>query len=63
MYLAMFGILLAWGIWLENFASLILMFGFIPYMNRFQIYPEETAMRQLFGSNYLDYCQKVKRWL
>jgi len=36
---------------------------FIPYMNRFQILPEERHLKQKFGEAYTDYCLNVRRWL
>ncbi len=32
-------------------------------MNQFQIKPEERALEQLFGAEYVDYKQKVRRWI
>jgi len=37
--------------------------GFVLYMNRFQIYPEERALGQLFGADFAAYRQRVRRWL
>ncbi|MDC0008226.1 isoprenylcysteine carboxylmethyltransferase family protein [bacterium] len=62
MYLALLLILLAWGIWLGNAFSVLLAAGFVSYMNRFQIIPEEEALSQLFGKEYRDYCKMVRRW-
>jgi protein-S-isoprenylcysteine O-methyltransferase Ste14 len=36
---------------------------FIWYMNSFQIKPEEEMMTQLFGDEYKEYQQKVRRWM
>jgi len=32
-------------------------------MTTLQIKPEEKVLRELFGSDYLDYCKKVRRWI
>ena len=32
-------------------------------MKGFQIKPEERALEQLFGAEYVDYKQKVRRWI
>ena len=32
-------------------------------LNKWVIEPEETYLEQLFGQDYLDYKQKVRRWL
>lgn len=62
MYLAMLLILLAFGLKLENAFNTLLAAGFVAYMNRFQILPEERALLQLFGKEYQQYCAKVRRW-
>lgn len=62
MYLAMLLLLLAWGIWLGNAFNTLLAAGFVGYMNRFQIMPEEDALNQLFGKEYREYCKRVRRW-
>ncbi len=36
---------------------------FIPYMNRFQILPEERHLAAAFGEQYTQYCKSVRRWL
>lgn len=37
--------------------------AFILYITRWQIVPEERALLALFGSDYTDYCARVRRWL
>lgn len=63
MYLALLILLLGIGYWQQNLICLFLPFGFVFYMNRFQIRPEERALESLFGAEYLDYKQKVRRWI
>jgi len=63
MYLGMLLLLLAWGIYLANALSIALCVGFILYMNRFQIEPEERALTIIFGDAYRAYLDKVRRWL
>lgn len=36
---------------------------FAAYIHRFQIKPEERALEAKFGSAYIDYKQRVRRWL
>jgi len=36
---------------------------FVAYMNHFQIRPEERILTAHFGTAYVQYCQKVRRWL
>ena len=63
MYLGMLLVLVAWGAWLVNLASLALAAAFVAYLNRFQIGPEERAMARNFGAAYEDYLHQVRRWL
>lgn len=62
MYLALLLLLLAWGIWLGNAFNTLLAAGFVAYMNRYQIIPEEEALNTIFGKQYQQYCLKVRRW-
>lgn len=62
MYLALLLILLAWGIWLGNAFNTLMAAGFVAYMNRFQIVPEEQALLDIFGKAYRQYCINVRRW-
>ncbi|MUH36405.1 isoprenylcysteine carboxylmethyltransferase family protein [Zobellia amurskyensis] len=62
MYLALLLLLLAWGIWLGNAFNTLLAAGFVAYMNRFQIIPEETVLLERFGKGYKQYCLNVRRW-
>ena len=46
--------------------NLWLLFGtifFVTYTTWFQILPEERVMREKFGLQYHEYCQKVRRWV
>ncbi|RJX72952.1 isoprenylcysteine carboxylmethyltransferase family protein [Vibrio sinensis] len=63
MYLALFLLLFGYAYWHQNLLGLVISFGFIVYMNRFQIQPEEQALERLFGEEYLDYKQRVRRWI
>jgi protein-S-isoprenylcysteine O-methyltransferase Ste14 len=63
MYLALLWVLLAIGFALSNLYALALALCFVPYMNRFQIEPEERAMEALFGADYRRYRARVRRWL
>ncbi len=62
MYLALLLLLLAWGIWLGNAFNTLLAAAFVGYINKFQIKPEEEALRTLFGKEYQRYCGNVRRW-
>ena len=63
MYLGLFILLFCFGYFFQNIFSVLLSFAFVIYMNQFQIKPEERALEQLFGAEYVDYKQKVRRWI
>lgn len=56
-------ILVGWGLWLANFASLAAIALLVAYLNRFQIGPEERALRAAFGAEYDAYRARVRRWI
>lgn len=63
MYLGMLLLLAGWGVKLGNplnFSCLVL---FVWYMTNFQIKPEEDALKENFGTSYLQFCEKVRRWI
>ncbi|WP_282055156.1 methyltransferase family protein [Maribacter luteus] len=62
MYLALLMVLLAWGLWLGNAFNTLLAAGFVGYMNKFQIIPEEKALLAVFGKDFRHYCTQVRRW-
>lgn len=62
MYLALLLVLLAWGLYLGNAFNVITAALFVMYMNKFQIIPEEEALKELFGNEYAQYCTLVRRW-
>ena len=62
MYLAMLLLLLGFGLHLGNAFNVLLAAGFVAYMNRFQIIPEERALQAIFGKEYQQYCATVRRW-
>ena len=63
MYLALLLVLIGWGFYLANLFSLLMAAGFIFYMNRFQIQPEERALERNFGEPFNNYKKQVRRWL
>jgi protein-S-isoprenylcysteine O-methyltransferase Ste14 len=63
MYLGLLLALLGWGLYLANVYALMLACTFVPYMDRFQIRPEERALQHTFGQQFCDYCGQVRRWL
>ena len=63
MYLGFLCLLVGWGIFLSNALALLVPVGFVLYMNRFQIEPEEQALTRLFGQAFLTYRIRVRRWI
>lgn len=63
MYLGFATALIAWSIFLAWPPALLGVFGFVLYINRFQIEPEERALAKLFGREFTHYCSQVRRWL
>ncbi|PSB27168.1 methyltransferase family protein [Stenomitos frigidus] len=63
MYVGLALLLVAWAVYLSSLWSLVGVFGFILYVNRFQITPEERTLTTLFGDQFLSYQAKVRRWL
>lgn len=63
MYLGMLLNLIGLSVWLNNWLSIGVCMGFVWYITQFQIKPEERFLKQKFGEQYTDYCQKVRRWL
>ncbi|MBD0849081.1 methyltransferase family protein [Maribacter arenosus] len=62
MYLALLMVLLAWGLWLGNAFNTLLAAGFVAYLNKFQIIPEEKILSDIYGKAYRHYCTQVRRW-
>ena len=62
MYLGMLLFLLAFGLKLGNAFNILIAAGFVSYMNRFQIKPEEEVLREMFGKEYNIYCKLTRRW-
>jgi protein-S-isoprenylcysteine O-methyltransferase Ste14 len=63
MYLALLLALIGWSAYLANLFALALTAGFVLYMNRFQIQPEERALEAQFGDQFIEYSRKVRRWV
>jgi protein-S-isoprenylcysteine O-methyltransferase Ste14 len=63
MYLGLLLILLGWATYLSNAMAFLLLPGFIWYINRFQIEPEEKALASRFGELFESYASRVPRWL
>ena len=55
--------LIAWSVLLANLYALPLVIGFIVYIDHYQIKPEEKILEGIFGDEFLDYKNRVRRWL
>lgn len=63
MYLGLLLTLLGVAAWLAHPLALLCVAVFVAWMTRFQIRPEERALKRLFGAPYEDYLRQVRRWL
>ena len=63
MYLGLLLMLAGWCVYLANWVAALLLPAFVIYMNRFQIQPEERALSERFGSQFVAYSSSVRRWL
>lgn len=63
MYVGFALFLVAWAAWLSSPAALAGVIGFVLYINRFQVAPEERALAALFGDDFERYKARVRRWL
>jgi protein-S-isoprenylcysteine O-methyltransferase Ste14 len=63
MYCGMASFLLAWAIFLDSPMAFLGLPVFIFYISYFQIIPEEKILVKLFGEPFIQYRQRVRRWL
>lgn len=63
MYVGLLLVLIAWVAYLSSAWALLGPLGFVLYISRFQIAPEERVLSTLFGAEYTAYQSKVRRWL
>jgi len=63
MYLGMLLVLLGWADLLDTILAFSGAVAFFIYISFFQIKPEEDIMKKKFGQNFIQYCEKVRRWL
>lgn len=63
MYLGFVFALTGFAWWLGSLSACVGILVLVAWLNRFQITPEERALQQIFGESYLQYCQRVRRWL
>ena len=63
MYLALLLLLIAWMLQLGHLLAPVWLAGFVAYITRFQIKPEERVLRERFGEAYDAYCRQTRRWI
>jgi protein-S-isoprenylcysteine O-methyltransferase Ste14 len=63
MYLGVLLLLLGWACILANALTCLILPGFVAYLNRYQIRPEERALAALYGREFAVYRQRVRRWI
>ena len=63
MYLGMAVMLAGWAFALGSAWAAMGVPVFVAWMNRFQIAPEERALRARFGADFEAYAAEVRRWL
>lgn len=63
MYLGMLFVLIGGIIEFGALLGFVIIPLFVWYMTRFQIMPEEQIIEGLFGQDYRDYKQQVRRWI
>ena len=63
MYLGLLLTLVGWAAFLASPPALVFLFLYVVFINRFQIDPEERMLSSLFGTDYVAYKTRVRRWL
>jgi len=63
MYLGLTLFLLAWSAHLCSVLAFCCVPVFVFYINRFQIVPEERALKEIFGAEFETYKSNVRRWI
>ena len=63
MYLGILLLIIAATIWFGTWVGTIIALFFILVKNILHIIPEEEALLQIFGEEYLEYRKKEKRWI
>lgn len=63
MYIGLLLVLSGWAVWLESASNILVLAVFVSYITELQIKPEEQALRKIFGQAYVDYCDRVRRWI
>ncbi len=63
MYLGIVFCLLAWAILIGSYISIVGLPVFICYITKYQIILEESALESKFGKFFVEYKNRVRRWI
>ena len=63
MYLGMLIILLALSFKFNLVGGIVISLFFYLFITKFQILPEEEAMNELFGDEFIEYSTRTRRWI
>ena len=63
MYLGMLIILLAISFKFNLVGGIVISLFFYLFITKFQILPEEEAMNELFGDEFIEYSNRTRRWI
>ncbi|WP_420315894.1 methyltransferase family protein [Ekhidna sp.] len=63
MYLGMALVILGGIVRIGNPIGILGVVFFIWYIDRFQILPEEESLTKIFGEEYRQFCEQVRRWV
>ena len=63
MYYGLLLILFSIGFYLQNLASMFVLPIYVWFISKYQIIPEEEALHKLFGQDYINYQDRVRRWI
>ena len=63
MYVGFALFLVAWAVYLSSPWALVGVVGFVQYIDRFQIQPEERALAVLFAAEFERYKHSVRKWV
>ena len=63
MYLGMLIVLLSISFKFNLVGGIVISLFFYLFITRFQILPEEEAMNELFGDEFIEYSKRTRRWI
>ena len=63
MYLGLVLLTLAATMFFGTWLGIVIIVAFIFLLNFLQIIPEEEALLDIFGEEYVEYKKKVRRWI